>query len=215
VLELARAGRTPNSLARGPGEHLLRCASLVGTEAYLLVLLAGEAGLRLGEVVALEQTDVDFARNVIQVQRAEWRGVVDRPKGGRTRLVPMTTRLAVALQEHRHLRGARVLYSPATGEQINQSWCQATMELVERRAGYEAKGRVHKLRHTFCTRLAMAGVPPRTIQALAGHVSIETTMRYMHVSKAAPAQAIAALEAFSGGGVEAGVSAVKESREIG
>ena len=41
---------------------------------------------------------------------------------------------------------------------------------------------VPQLRHTFCTRLAMAGQAPRTIQALAGHVSIETTMPYMHVT---------------------------------
>jgi site-specific recombinase XerD len=66
------------------------------------------------------------------------------------------------------------------------------------------KGKCHKLRHTFCTRLAMAGQAPRTIQALAGHVSIETTMRYMHVTRAAPAAAIAALdERIRGGAAEA------------
>ncbi len=175
-------------------EELVRCARLVSDEAQVLALLGGDAGLRLGEIVALEWTDIDFIRNVIQVQRAEWRGVVDRPKGGKTRLVPMTTRLAAALKAHRHLRGPRVLYSPSTGEEAAQSWCQWTMSMVERRAGYEAKGGVHKLRHTFCTRLAMAGQAPRTIQALAGHVSIETTLRYMHVVESAPARAIAALE---------------------
>lgn len=40
----------------------------------------------------------------------------------------------------------------------------------------------HDLRHTFCSRLAMAGIPLRTIQVLAGHKSTETTERYAHLS---------------------------------
>ncbi len=86
------------------------------------------------------------------------------------------------------------------------------MAMVERRAGYDAKGRVHKLRHSFCMMLAVAGVAPRTIQALAGYVSIET-MRYMHVAKAAPAQAIAALDRFGGGGVETEGEGNEETRK--
>ena len=43
-------------------------------------------------------------------------------------------------------------------------------------------GAVHILRHTYCSRLAGAGVPARSIQALAGHSSITTTERYMHLA---------------------------------
>jgi integrase len=53
----------------------------------------------------------------------------------------------------------------------------------------------HPLRHTFCTRLAMLGVPVVTIKELAGHASITTTMRYMHVVKGAADDAIALLDA--------------------
>jgi site-specific recombinase XerD len=40
---------------------------------------------------------------------------------------------------------------------------------------------LHTMRHTFCTRLAAAGVDVRTIQELAGHEEIETTMKYVHL----------------------------------
>jgi integrase len=40
----------------------------------------------------------------------------------------------------------------------------------------------HDCRHTFCSRLAMAGVPLKMIQALAGHKAIAITARYAHLA---------------------------------
>ena len=68
-------------------------------------LLGGEAGLRCGEMMALEWTDVNFTKQQLCIQRSDWHGHVTAPKGGRLRNVPMTTRLASALRERRHLRG--------------------------------------------------------------------------------------------------------------
>ncbi len=50
------------------------------------------------------------------------------------------------------------------------------------------------MRHTFCSRLAARNVPMLTIKELAGHESVETTMRYMHLSSAAPREGIRTLE---------------------
>jgi hypothetical protein len=46
----------------------------------LMCLLGGSAGLRIGEIIALEQTDADVRRGILQIDRSEWRGVVDTPK---------------------------------------------------------------------------------------------------------------------------------------
>ena len=77
--------------------------------ALLVVLLGGEAGLRCGEIMALEWTDIDFAKRQLTVARSEWKGHVTMPKGGRIRYVPLTRRLTEALRAARHLRGQRVL----------------------------------------------------------------------------------------------------------
>ena len=69
--------------------------------------LGGEAGLRLGEMVALEWTDIDLVKRQLCVERSSWKGQVAAPKGGRLRYVPLTIRLARALHDHRHLRGPR------------------------------------------------------------------------------------------------------------
>jgi integrase len=177
-------------------ERMVTEASKLGTQALATVLLGLDAGLRRGEAIALEPSDIRDGKLV--VARASYRGVVGTPKGGKTRMVPMTPRLTASVAA---LPKATRILDGATDEGVR--W---TMECVEKAAGLPATkttkrgrekwaGHFHVLRHTFCTRLAMRGVPPRTIQLLAGHVSIETTMRYMHVASGAPEAAIAALAA--------------------
>lgn len=90
-------------------ERPVEAATVVDARAHLVVLLGGDAGLRGGEMMALEWPDIDLGKRQLRVQRSDWKGTVTAPKGGRTRVVPMTVRLATAMQAHRHLRGARVL----------------------------------------------------------------------------------------------------------
>ena len=61
------------------------------------------------------------------------------------------------------------------------------------KAGVAVSG-AHRLRHTFCSHLAMRGAPERAIQELAGHQDLITTQRYMHLSAAAIEGAIRLLE---------------------
>jgi integrase len=86
-------------------ERLVEAARKRGQDACLVVLLGGEAGLRRGEITALEWGDVDLKKRQLCVQRAVWQGHTEVPKGGRLRYVPLTQRLTAALQEARHLRG--------------------------------------------------------------------------------------------------------------
>ena len=90
-------------------ERLVEAAKSTDAETHLIVLLGGEAGLRCGEMIALEWADIDLAKRQLCIRRSDWNGQVTSPKGGRIRYVPMTTRLTSALREHRHLRSPRVL----------------------------------------------------------------------------------------------------------
>ena len=159
--------------------------------ATLIVLLGGEAGLRCGEMMALEWSDIDLQARRLCVARSEWKGQVTVPKGGRSRYVPMTERLAAALRRGRHLRGPRVLCDDAGGA-LTQKMVQTAMRRLARRAG--VKPGVHILRHTFCSHLAMEGAAPRTIQEIAGHEDLSTTHRYMHLTRSAVDSAIDLLD---------------------
>jgi integrase len=161
-------------------------------DTYLMVLLAGDAGLRLGEIVALEWRDVDLPARRLTVQRSDWCGHVTVPKSGRPRRLPMTQRLTAALKAARHLRGGRVLCLP-DGSPITRDRVIKAIRGAQRVAGLSESG-VHLLRHTFCSHLAINGAPARAIQELAGHADLTTTQRYMHLSPAATEEAIRLLD---------------------
>ena len=173
-------------------ERLLEVAERRGRDTYLMVLLGGDAGLRLGEIVALTWEDVDLHRRRLTVNHSDWQGQVTVPKGGRLRRVPLTERLAAALRSWRHLRGERVLClpdgSPVTRDRVIKAIRSAQQQAHTTYAG------VHVLRHTFCSHLAMAGAPARAIQEVAGHADLSTTERYMHLSPAATEDAIRLLD---------------------
>ena len=173
--------------------HLVETAAKIDPQIQLTVLLGGDAGLRRGEMIGLRWCDVDLRRGQLCVQQADWRGIVDTPKSGRGRVVPLTRALAAALARHRHLRGERVLClkdgSPVPGHLL-RDWHEKALK----RAGLPGKGGLHILRHTFCSHLAMRGAPPKAIQELAGHENLTTTLRYMHLSPSAREGAIRLLD---------------------
>lgn len=168
--------------------RLVVAARQESTTAAVIVLLGGDAGLRCGEILALQWSDVDLTRRQLTIARSDWRGHVSGTKSERVRHVLLTMQLAHALQAHRHLRGTWVVCQP-NGEPLTQMIVYGTVRRAARRAGLCRHG-VHVLRHTFCSHLAMRGAPARAIQELAGHQDLGTTQRYMHLSPAAIAAAI-------------------------
>lgn len=108
-----------------------------GREALLIVLLGGEAGLRLGEMRALDWRDVKWDVNRLVVQRAYWRNVLNSTKGLRARTVPLTNRLRTALSKHRAPAGPVLPGNDSSGPMTNNQvrnrlrrgcpcgWCQA------------------------------------------------------------------------------------------
>jgi integrase len=139
-------------------EQLASRARKAGPEVLTLVLLGADAGLRRGEIIALEQADADYRRGQLTVARSDWCGQIGSPKGGKTRRIPMTKRLADALSAIRHLRGPRVLYQ-RDGERVTETTLRSWIERAERAGGLPVTGHIHRLRHTFCSHLAMRGAP--------------------------------------------------------
>jgi integrase len=177
-------------------ERLAEAAREVDARVYAAVLLAGDGGCRRGEIIGLDLADIAFKREQFTPKRSVYwkRGIryVDEVKGVDAKPVPTTPRLLEALKAIRHLRGPRVLLSDE-GAELTPKMIKLWVMRAEAKAGLPQTGRLHVYRHTFCSHLAMAGVPAMTIKELARHKSLAVTMRYMHLSPSAKDEGIAML----------------------
>ena len=80
--------------------RLLTAAKLEGPEWYAAACLAGEAGLRSGEIKALRwREDVDLIAKTITVNQQTCYGGTTTPKGRTRRMIPMTSTLEQALRK--------------------------------------------------------------------------------------------------------------------
>jgi integrase len=162
-----------------------------------VLLVALKAGLRLGELIGLQWTDLDWQRSTLHVRRTIWRGVEGLPKGGRERAVELPASVVDALKAHRHLRG-RFVFCHEDGQQLTEGTLKAPLRRALRAAGItREQGQIgwHDLRHTYGSHLAMKGVPLKVIQELMGHATIEMTMCYAHLSPETRKHAVAVLDA--------------------
>jgi integrase len=148
----------------------------------LLVLVAIHTGMRKGELLNLIWDDLDFISHTITVREG---------KSGEGRRLPMSGTAQRALMGLRELKeqlltknlsdnssSSWVFSAPWGGFQmnLNRNWYGAL-----KRAGLK-NFRFHDLRHTFASRLGMAGVDLYRVQTLMGHKMPAMTLRYAHLS---------------------------------
>jgi integrase len=158
--------------------RLLETGGREGQGLLVAILLAGDAGLRLGEVLGLRWEDVDLIAGRLTVARQIRKGVEGTPKGGRRRSVPISGALATALRALPQVRVGRVVCSQE-GIAVAEAALKHGIYRVCRRAGLRERS-WHVLRHTFATDAARFGVNPWRLQAWLGHSTINMTLRYVH-----------------------------------
>lgn len=181
-------------------DALVKGAAEVGPVAECAVLLGSDAGARRGEIFALEPRHCDLNRRLLNIEASETlvgsKRSLSVTKGGDGRVVPMTKRLHAALARRigAMKRGeTRIIVNWDGGPFWDKSFA-ALMNEIQEAADMEPTGAWHILRHTFCSHLAILGVPVMTIKELAGHKSLRTTLMYMHLASGETRRAIDALE---------------------
>lgn len=129
-----------------------------------VVITALHTGFRLSELLSLTWADVDFARGSIQVGSGY-------AKNGESRSIPMNDVLTTTLEEIKLSDGA--VFRNRTGAPYRS--VRTAFENAVKRAEIE-DFTFHDLRHTFASRLVMAGVDLPTVKRLMGHKEISMTL---------------------------------------
>ena len=159
---------------------------------HCAILLAADAGLRLGEIRGLRWSDWNKKNRQLTISRAFAKDDLGATKGWNLRTVPTTQRLHDSLTRWQHLRSTYVVCQKS-GKPRRESQMRTQLPRLAIAAGIVDGISWHPLRHTFCSHLAMRGAPAKTIQELAGHSELSTTLKYMHLAEGEKDKAIALL----------------------
>jgi len=146
------------------------------------VLLATEAGLRIGEIRGLQWTDIKDGQLTVRRALDKDTGEAVAPKHNKSRAVPVSPRLerALASLPRRGLWVVGRLDGDALGY---DGLLEAFGHLYDRSKVTRPPKPIHCLRHTFGTVMAGQGVPLPVLQELMGHADITTTRGYVHVNE--------------------------------
>lgn len=195
LTDAARTGiisQNPASLAKvgGGEEEVERYLTREEVAAVSALMVADRAvpfralmytGMRWGELVALDQSQVDWDRGVIRVSRA-WERTTNtiKPytKGKKARTVPVPSHV---LSQWTRGKYGEPVFKSSRGTQLWAASFRREMEAATREAGVEPF-RIHDARHTFASWLIQAGVPLAEVGRLLGHESAQTTERYAHLA---------------------------------
>ena len=152
-----------------------------------LVDLDLHTGLRIGEVTGLWCEQVDWQAGLLHVNAAQTRFGRERtPKGRRLRTVPIPAHLLDPLLELTSGRpGDAYVFTAARGGPIDDTHFRRRVFLPAVEAARVRRGTVHDMRHTAASWLVADGVDLYRVQALLGHESFRTTMRYAHLAPSA------------------------------
>jgi integrase/recombinase XerC len=181
VLPRVIRDRLMDELLRAPDD------SVLGRRDRAILELLYATGMRIGELVALDLSSVDWT-----AQRVKLFG-----KGRKERIVPVHDLAVKALSAYvrssrRELvqpRGSdglseRALFLNYRGWRLTVRGARKIFMKYAQQVGLECGISPHSVRHTFATHLLENGADLRSVQEMLGHVDLSTTQVYTHLSRA-------------------------------
>lgn len=178
--------RTPEKEALTPQESQFLLDHVANRRARTFLLIALHTGMRRGEIIGLQWEDIDFEKKVIHVRhnaiiKEKATTITNdlKTKAGK-RDIPLSDELARWLSDRKFSTHSKYLFAmknhkPMTLSSYKSMWRHIAKELPD------AHISAHTLRHTYITRMFEAGLDIKEVQYLAGHSTVDMTLRvYTH-----------------------------------
>jgi integrase/recombinase XerD len=178
------ARRLPKAISVEQVEALLAApdaGSPLGLRDRALLELLYGTGARISEAVGLDVDDLDREAGLVRLDG----------KGGKTRIVPVGSYAAAAVEAYLVRgrpalatagRGCPALLLNARGGRLSRQSAWTVLRAAAARAGLSSGVSPHTLRHCFATHLLDGGADVRVVQELLGHASVTTTQVYTLVT---------------------------------
>ncbi len=157
--------------------------TVMGLRDHAILETMYSAGLRVSEVVGLNDGDLEFEEGIARI----------RGKGRKERLSPLGSYAIDALHEYHKVRvlssksalGREApVFANRFGNRLTTRSVGRMLEKYIAEQGLDSRTTPHTLRHSFATHLLDRGADIRSVQELLGHKSLVTTQIYTHLSTA-------------------------------
>ena len=144
-----------------------------GLERRLLIEMFYSTGCRVGEMVNVKISDIDFSSKTIKVMG----------KGSKERIVYYGDYASKYLEDYLKNKDRKgYLFTNKRGEKLTIEEVEYIVRDIMKHISIKTHVTPHTLRHTFATHLLNNGADIRTVQELLGHANLSTTGIYTHVS---------------------------------
>lgn len=159
--------------------------------ARTFLLIALHTGMRRGEILALTWDNIDFAKKMIYVRQSALLGrdckkttINDYLKtDAGKRNLPLSEELEAWLRQEKKTSHSKYVLAMQNHAPLTQSSYRSMWKLIERELP-DTHITAHILRHTYITRLFEAGLDIKEIQYLAGHSTVDMTLKvYTHYDR--------------------------------
>ena len=147
--------------------------------ARTILIMFYETGIRLAELIALDDKDVDFSLHQVKVTG----------KRNKQRIVPFGRELEQALQDYIRLRDEQIalredhaLFVSDKGKRVGRTMVSNLVRSHLAMVSTMKKRSPHVLRHSFATAMLNNGAGLESVKNLLGHESIATTEIYTHTT---------------------------------